>query len=75
MYFKSIKTKRETLYNIKFLLKIVYDALFFLFLKYFLIRYFLHLHFQCYPKSPPLPSPPTPIPPPLTLLGPGIPLY
>ena len=29
----------------------------------FLIRYFLHLHFQCYPKSPPCPppsSPPTP---------------
>jgi hypothetical protein len=31
---------------------------------FFLIRYFLHLHFQCYPKSPPytppLPYPPTP---------------
>ena len=30
---------------------------------YFLIRYFLHLHFQCYPKSPPyplLPYQPTP---------------
>jgi hypothetical protein len=25
---------------------------------YFLIRYFLHLHFQCYPKSLPYPSPP-----------------
>jgi hypothetical protein len=33
--------------------------------KHFLIRYFLHLHFQCYPKRPtypptPLPYPPTP---------------
>jgi hypothetical protein len=27
------------------------------FLFFFLIRYFLHLHFQCYPKSPPC-SPP-----------------
>jgi hypothetical protein len=25
---------------------------------YFLIRYFLHLHFQCYPKSPPYPPHP-----------------
>ncbi|EDL00036.1 mCG146956 [Mus musculus] len=30
-------------------------------LKIFLIRYFPHLHFQCYPKSPPYP-PPTPLP-------------
>jgi hypothetical protein len=28
----------------------------------FLIRYFLHLHFKCYPKSPPDPPPPTPLP-------------
>jgi hypothetical protein len=28
----------------------------------FLIRYFLHLHFQCYPKSPPYPPPPLPFP-------------
>jgi hypothetical protein len=28
---------------------------------FFLIRYFPHLHFQCYPKSPPYP-PPTPLP-------------
>jgi hypothetical protein len=28
---------------------------------FFLIRYFLHLHFKCYPKSPPDP-PPTPLP-------------
>jgi hypothetical protein len=27
---------------------------------FFLIRYFPHLHFQCYPKSPPYP-PPTPL--------------
>jgi hypothetical protein len=30
---------------------------------FFLIRYFLHLHFQCYPKSPPYPPPPLPFPP------------
>ena len=29
----------------------------------FFIRYFLHLHFQCYPKSPPYPPPPLPYPP------------
>jgi hypothetical protein len=29
--------------------------------KHFLIRYFLHLHFKRYPKSPPYP-PPTPLP-------------
>jgi hypothetical protein len=40
----------------------------------FLIRYFLHLHFKCYPKSPPYPSPHSPTHP-LPLLGPGIPLY
>jgi hypothetical protein len=33
----------------------------FLFLNIF-IRYFPHLHFQCYPKSPPYPRPPTPLP-------------
>jgi hypothetical protein len=27
---------------------------------FFLIRYFLHLHFQCYPKSPPYPAPHSP---------------
>jgi hypothetical protein len=30
---------------------------------YYLIRYFPHLHFQCYPKSPPYPPPPLPSPP------------
>ena len=29
----------------------------------FLIRYFLILHFKCYPKSPPYPSPQLPYPP------------
>ena len=41
---------------------------------YLFIRYFLHLHFKCYLKSPPyapLPSPIYPFP----LLGPGVPLY
>jgi hypothetical protein len=41
-----------------------------LFFSIFFIRYFLHLHFQCYPKSPENP-PPTLLP----LLGPGISLY
>jgi hypothetical protein len=27
---------------------------------FFLIRYFLHLHFKCYPQSPPDPLPPHP---------------
>jgi hypothetical protein len=30
--------------------------------EFFLIRYFLHLHFQCYPRSPPYPPLPTPLP-------------
>jgi hypothetical protein len=47
---------------------------FFLFL-FFLIRYFPHLHFQCYPKSPPYPPPPHSPTHPLPLFGPGIPLY
>jgi hypothetical protein len=41
----------------------------------FFIRYFLHLHFKCYPKSPlypPLPCSPTHS---FSLSGPGIPLY
>jgi hypothetical protein len=39
------------------------DVSFSFFLFYnFLIRYFLHLHFQCYPKSPPYPPPPSPYP-------------
>jgi hypothetical protein len=50
---------------------------FFLFLyecSFFLIRYFLHLHFKCYPKSPPYPPPHSPTHP-LPLLGPGVLLY
>jgi hypothetical protein len=42
----------------------------FLFFFFFLIRYFLHLHFKCYPKSPytlPMPCSPTH---PFPLLGP-----
>jgi hypothetical protein len=45
-----------------------------LFLFYFFIRYLFHLHFQCYPKSPPCPPPNSPTHP-LPLLGPGVPLY
>jgi hypothetical protein len=43
------------------------------FLKFFNV-YFLHLHFKCYPKSPPYPPPYSPTHP-LPILGPGIPLY
>ena len=32
------------------------------FFKIFFIRYFPHVHFQCYPKSPPYPLPPTRLP-------------
>jgi hypothetical protein len=44
------------------------------FFKNIFIRHFSHLHFQCYPKSPPYPprhSPTHPVP----LFGPGVPLY
>jgi hypothetical protein len=41
---------------------------------FFLIRYFPHLHFQCYPKGPPYPPPQSPTHP-LPLFGPGVPLY
>jgi hypothetical protein len=46
---------------------------FFFFLNVF-IRYFPHLHFQCYPKSPPYTPLYSPIHP-LPLFGPGVPLY
>jgi hypothetical protein len=41
---------------------------------FFIIRYFPHLYFQCYPRSPPYPPtlPPTHSFP---LFGPGVPLY
>jgi hypothetical protein len=42
---------------------------------YFFIRYFLHLHFKCYPQSPLYPPPPCSPTHPLPLPGPGIPLY
>jgi hypothetical protein len=38
----------------------LYDNKFFIYI--FLIRYFPHLHFQCYPKSPPYPPPHSPPP-------------
>jgi hypothetical protein len=40
----------------------------------FFISYFPHLHFQCYPKSPPYPPPYSPTHP-LPLFDPGVPLY
>jgi hypothetical protein len=46
----------------------------YLFIFSFLIRYFPHLHFQCYPKSPPYQPPQSPTHP-LPLFGPGVPLY
>jgi hypothetical protein len=39
-----------------------------------IIRYFPHLHFQCYPKGPPYPPSQSPTHP-LPLFGPGVPLY
>jgi hypothetical protein len=36
------------------------SSFFFLIYLFIFIRYFLHLHFQCYPKSPPYPSPHSP---------------
>jgi hypothetical protein len=45
----------------------VYLVFFILSLFYIFIRYFPHLHFQCYPKSPPYPPPPLPYPPTCTL--------
>jgi hypothetical protein len=51
------------------------ETLFFSFSFLFLIRHFLHLHFQCYPKSPPYPPRPQSPTHPLPLLGPGVPLY
>jgi hypothetical protein len=41
---------------------------------FFLIRYFSHLHFQCYPKGLPYPPPQSPTHP-LPLFSPGVPLY
>jgi hypothetical protein len=38
-----------------------------------LIRYFLHLHFQCYPKSPPDPPLSTPLPTPSHFLALSLP--
>jgi hypothetical protein len=48
-------------YNDKFSTIILGLFACFLFFKFFLISYFLHLHFQCYPKSPTCPRP-TPLP-------------
>jgi hypothetical protein len=45
------------------------------FQKQFFIRYFLHLHFKCYPESPLYHLPPCSPAHPLLLPGPGIPLY
>jgi hypothetical protein len=60
----------------KIYIAIIFFSFLFLlsFFKYILIRYFPHLHFQCYPKSPPYPSPHSPKNS-LALFGPGIPLY
>jgi hypothetical protein len=50
-----LRYKAFHIFNVKFFCIV-------LFFKIFLIRYFPHLHFQCYPKSPPSP-PPIPYPP------------
>jgi hypothetical protein len=44
-------------------LSLLYVASIMVFCFVFLIRYVPHLHFQCYPKSPPYPPPPLPYPP------------
>jgi hypothetical protein len=49
-------------------------VLFFFFFFNIFIRYFPHLHFQCYPKSPPYPSPHSPTHP-FPIFGPGVPVY
>jgi hypothetical protein len=49
------------------------DNMLFFFFSFLFIRYFLHLHFQCYPKSPLCPPPL--LTPSLPLCGPGVPLY
>jgi hypothetical protein len=55
---------------------VVFYIFFLFFILFFFIRYLFHLQFQCYPKSPWHAPPPTPPPThPLTLLGPGVPLY
>jgi hypothetical protein len=40
-----------------------FPVILFFFKLFFKIRYFLHLHFKCYPKSPPRPSAPLLYPP------------
>jgi hypothetical protein len=58
------KFKEKLKYNFSFSTKsrkrfecIELGILNFIFFLFLLIRYFLHLHFQCYPKSPPKISP------------------
>jgi hypothetical protein len=41
----------------------------------FFIRYFLYIHFKCYPESSLYPPPPCSPTHTLLLLGPGFPLY
>jgi hypothetical protein len=64
---REVALKISYLENIlKFDMPLDEDIFYFSFLRFiyfyfiFLIRYFLHLHFQCYPKSPPYPSPNSP---------------
>jgi hypothetical protein len=56
-----LNSKNFSQYHANFNFHIIYFLYIF---NLFLIRYFLHLHFKCYPKSlpdpPPLPYPPTP---------------
>ena len=57
---RIVWTQLNSTYWVNLSLSLCLSALLF-FLPFF-IRYLAHLHFQCYPKSPPYP-PPTPLPP------------
>jgi hypothetical protein len=76
--FKNVKEMEFNYYgenekNVELLQKTFLSFFVFFFL-FFLIRYFPLLHFQCYPKGSPYPLPQSPTHP-LTLFGPGVPLY
>jgi hypothetical protein len=66
-----VRLKCHCLLPIHLVAAVLMVALIFFF--QFFIRYFLHLHFKCYPESPlyPLPTPCSPTHP-LPLLGPGV---
>ena len=65
-----------SVYQVYFVQKCIqFSILFIFFFFQFLIRYFLHLHFKCYPEGPLYSPPPCSPTHSLPLLVPGIPLY